>query len=119
MHTAFAVGPELTLLDPDEGLAIVREAWPRIAVPEVKTGLLKAFEFSKELQPNKHPRLLQVLNLGMTDPDPKIRAYAAFYLQEYAGEDFSEQSETYAAWYRQYGEMPPEELVRLAQSPLK
>ena len=61
MHTAFAVGAELTLLEPDHGLAIVRDAWPQITV----------------LRPNKHPRLLQVLNLGMTDSDPAIRAYAA------------------------------------------
>lgn len=119
MHTAFAVGPELTLLEPDEGLAIVRSAWPQITVPEVKTGLLKAFTFSKALAPNKHPRLLQVLDLGMTDPNPKIRAYAATYLQEYAGEDFSGQPEQYAAWFRQHTGMTPEDVSRLVQKPLK
>jgi hypothetical protein len=119
MHTAFGVGPELTLLAPDEGLAIVREAWPRIAVAEVKTGLLKAFAFSKALAPNKHPRLLEVLDLGMTDPDLEIRAYAATYLEEYAGEDFSGQPEQYAAWSRRHAGMTPEEVTRLMQNPLK
>ena len=47
MHTAFGVGPDLTLLDPDQGVEIVREAWPQITRPEVKTGLLKTFDFSK------------------------------------------------------------------------
>jgi hypothetical protein len=45
-----------------------------------------------------------------------IRAYAAAYLQEYAGADFSKQPEKYDAWYRQFGEMQPDVLVRLAQS---
>src|SRR4051812_8130417 len=49
MHTAFGVGPDLTLLDPDQGVAIVREAWPKVTRFEVKTGLLKTFAFSKAL----------------------------------------------------------------------
>ncbi len=97
MHTAFAVGPELTLLPPDEGLAIVRDAWPRIEIAEVKTGLLKAFAFSKAL-PQVHPRLLEVLDLGMTDGDPAIRAYAATYLQEHFPEGAAVPSRRNKSW---------------------
>ena len=111
MSTAFGVGPELTRLDPDEGLAIVREAWLQITRADVKTGLLKTFEFSKEL-PNKHPRLFRVLDLGMNDADPAVRRYASAYLQDYAGKDFSERPDDYAAWYRANGERTPEEVVR-------
>jgi predicted esterase len=113
MHTAFSVGPELTLLPPEEGLAVVQQAWPRIKIQEVKTGILKAFAFGKALAPKKHPKILAVLHLGMTDPDPEIQRYAASYLQEYAKEDFTGAPDRYAAWYRQFGDKSPEEVIRL------
>jgi len=137
MQTAFQVGPQLVVLDPDEGLQIVREAWPQITVAEVKTGLLKAFQFGKALRPKKHPRVLQILHLGMTDADPEVQKYAAAYVREYALEDFSHdaqrrspgyprygekapeevvRAQEYAQWYRQYGEEPPEDVARLNQA---
>ena len=115
MHTAFGVGPDLTLLEPDEGLAIVREAWPKIEAYEVKTGLLKTFAFSKAL-PKKHSQVLQVLHLGMTDKDPKVREYAAAYVEEYAGRNFASDSTAYKAWYRKNREQDPNELLEQRQT---
>jgi tetratricopeptide (TPR) repeat protein len=111
MHTAFGVGPDLTLLDPDEGLAIVRKAWPKLTSVDVKTGLLKTFAFSKAL-PNKHPKVLQVLDLGMRDKNPKVQAYAAAYVEEYAGEDFAKNSKGYAVWYKANRDKDPNELLK-------
>src|SRR3954468_8684936 len=111
MHTAFGVGPDLTLLDPDEGLEILREAWPKITRFEVKTGLLKTFAFSKAL-PAKHPNVLQVLDLGMNDKNPKVREYAASYLEEYAGQNFSNDPKGYAAWYAKNKDKDPNELLK-------
>jgi Flp pilus assembly protein TadD len=116
MHTAFGVGPDLTLLDPDLGLKVVQQAWPKITVPEVKTGLLKTFAFSKAL-PEKHPKVLQVLHLGMTDEDPEIRAYAAGYVEEYSGQDFSNDAAAYTAWYRKNAQRSPKELLALQEAP--
>ena len=79
MHTAFGVGPDLTLLEPEEGLEIVKEAWPKIKEKQVKTGLLKTFAFSKAL-PKKHAKVLEVLDIGMKDEDPDVRKYAASYV---------------------------------------
>jgi Flp pilus assembly protein TadD len=118
MHTAFGVGPDLTLLEPELGLDIVQEAWPKIDVPEVKTGLLKTFAFSKAL-PNKHPKVLQVLHLGMTDKDPEIRAYAASYVEEYSGRDFSNDPGAYQAWYRGNSNRSPKELLALQERETK
>lgn len=112
MHTAFGVGPELTLLAPDEGLAIVREAWPRIKVQEVKTGLLKAFAFSKALAPRKHPRVLAVLHLGMTDPDPEVRRYASSYVSDFCGAGVASDPDQYQAWYRTHGAMAVDLVLR-------
>jgi hypothetical protein len=112
MHTAFGVGPELTLLPPDEGLAVVRAAWPRLERPEVKTGLLKAFQFSKALAPARHPRVLEVLHLGMTDADPQVRDYAAAYLEEYSHENFGDDRARYDQWRRRHGHLPINQLLQ-------
>ena len=116
METAFAVGPELLLLDPDKGLEIVQKAWPQIKIPEVKTGILKAFAFSKPLQPKKHPKVLQVLDLGMRDSDPEIHSYAAAYVKEFSKEDFGGNDKAYASWYSGFGSKSPEEVLQLSQS---
>jgi pentatricopeptide repeat protein len=117
MNTAFGVGPDLTVMDPAEGLAIVEEAWPKIKVPEVKTGLLKTFAFSKALRPKKHAKLFRVLHLGMTtDHDPDVVAYAAAYLKEYAGKDFSRDPKAYSAWYAANKDKTPEEVLGIASS---
>jgi tetratricopeptide (TPR) repeat protein len=110
MHTAFGVGPDLTLLEPELGLEVVRLSWSQIKEPDVKTGLLKTFAFSKAL-PNKHPKLFQVLDLGMNDADPKIRAYAASYVSEYSGVDFTNDLEGYKAWYKKFGDKTPDQVL--------
>jgi len=111
MHTAFGVGPDLTLLDPDQGVEIVREAWPQISQPDVKTGLLKTFAFSKAL-PKTHAKLFLVLDLGMNDSDPEIREYAASYLEEYAGKEVAGDPQKYAAWFKEFGEMDPADVLK-------
>jgi Flp pilus assembly protein TadD len=100
-----------TLLEPDQGVEIVRQAWPHIEVAEVKTGLLKTFAFSKSL-PKKHPKLFLILDLGMKDDDPAIRKYAASYLADYADQDFSGDPKGYAKWFRTNGDKTPDEVLR-------
>ena len=112
MQTAFAVGPVLTQFPPERGVAIVREAWPQLTNRDVKTGLLKAFAFSKALEPDKHPRLLAVLDLGMRDADSEVRSYAASYLCEYAREDLSADADRYAEWFEKYGNLTPDDVLR-------
>jgi hypothetical protein len=115
MHTAFAVGPELTLLAPERGIKIVRAAWPRLTEHEVKTGLLKAFAFSKSLRPRVHSRLFAVLDLGMTDADPTVRKYAASYLAEYATEEVCRNTRSYAEWYAAHGDQSPDKVAHVAR----
>jgi tetratricopeptide (TPR) repeat protein len=114
MQTAFGLGPDLTLLDPDQGLEIVRAAWPKVKQMEVKTGLLKTFAFSKAL-PSKHPKVLQVLDLGMNDKNSKVREYAAGYVEEYAGKNFKNDPKGYAAWYSANSDKDPNELLKTAE----
>lgn len=111
-QAAFGAGQRLVGLDPDFGLEVVRHAWPELANANVKTGLLKAFAFSKALAPKKHPHVLQVLHLGVSDDDARVRKYALAYVSEYAMETFGEDNDAYAAWYEQYGDKPLERVYR-------
>ncbi len=108
---AFRVGPELVKLDPDFALKVMEAAWPELTDFQVKRGLLKAFHFGKSLRPKKHPRVLKILHLGMSDRDEKVRQYAAAYVKEYALEDFSGRPQAYAQWYEKHGDLPVEQVV--------
>lgn len=112
---AFQVGPELVKLDPDFGLRVVETVWPELTDYKVKTGLLKAFHFSKNLHPKKHPYVLKILHLGMSDEDKRVREYAAVYVTEYALEDFDGNWQAYFQWYKEYGDLAIEQVIRLNQ----
>lgn len=114
-RAAFELGPELIGLDPDEGLELVRAAWPDLANDSVKTGIMKAFAFSKNL-PEVHPHVLQILDLGMTDESKEVRDYAAAYVRPYSLEDFTDNPIGYKQWYEANGQMSLEE-VRIASRP--
>lgn len=91
--TAFSVGPQMIAeLSPPEAWEVVQTVWPEIEVDEVKTGLLKTFEFAR------HPKVLNVLDLGATDESDFVRDYAYSYLQNYALRDFKKPEHDYQLW---------------------
>jgi len=110
---AFRVGPELVKLEPDFGLKVVETAWGELADYKVKTGLLKAFHWGKSLRPKKHRHVIKILHLGMTDSNSQVRDYASYYLQDYSMEDFRDNQAAYLTWYKEFGNRPIEEIVRL------
>jgi Flp pilus assembly protein TadD len=62
--------------------------------------------------PKKHSKVLQVLDLGMNDSDSKVREYAAAYVEEYAGKNFSQDLKGYAEWYAANRDKDPNELLK-------
>ncbi len=91
--TAFSVGPQMIAdLSPPEAWQVVQTVWPEIDIDEVKTGLLKTFEFAR------HPKVLKVLDLGATDESEFVRDYAYSYLQNYALRDFKKPEHEYQSW---------------------
>jgi uncharacterized protein YjbI with pentapeptide repeats len=91
--TAFSVGPQMIAeLSPPEAWQVVQAVWPEIEIDEVKTGLLKTFEFAR------HPQVLNVLDLGAMDESEFVRDYAYAYLQNYALRDFRKPEHEYQAW---------------------
>ena len=95
---AFHYGPQIVALDRSRSLSIVERAWPQIQIGEVKNGILKAFQFSGNLD------ILAVLNLGMTDANPAVRDYARDYLCYWALQKFERNQADYAAWYAAHRE---------------
>jgi hypothetical protein len=94
-RAALALGNELAAADPDVAVKTLGDNWSRIGAFEARQQLLKAFVFAN------HPRVLDVLDLGMNDPSPRVREWASNYLREYAFVDFSEDSSTYPHWRKQ------------------
>jgi tetratricopeptide (TPR) repeat protein len=103
---AFSVIPSLiNELSPDDAYEVVREAWPSMQDFEVKRGTMKAFAF------RDHPRVLGVLDLGMTDEHPNVTSTAKVYLSWYAFQDFANDYTAYAPWYEEFGHQPLEEVI--------
>lgn len=109
---AFQLGPELVKVAPETGVIIAEAVWPQIKIQGVKTGLLKAFAFGK------HPLVLRVLHLGMTDPDPEVRRYAETYLRPLAMRTFDGNAAAYQAWYKENGSKPIDALRSIGDNRL-
>jgi RNA polymerase sigma-70 factor (ECF subfamily) len=104
-RTAFAIGQELAALPADEGFTILRLNWGKITKFEARQQILKAWRFAL------HPRLVDVLNLGMRDPSPNVQGWATGYLNDVAFRDFSEDFQAYDEWYRASHDKPLVEVV--------
>ena len=105
-QAAFVLVPDLIAnLSPDQAFQVVKAAWPALQNDEVKTGIAKAFAF------RDHPRVLDVLHLGMTDSDVIVRRYVRTYVSWYAFHDFAEDYRAYDPWYRQNAGQPLETVV--------
>ncbi len=91
---AFDIVPRMIKeLRPDDSLQVANAVWPAIGVPDVKTGILKAFYFQQ------HPQVVKGLNLGAEDNDPTVRDYAMSYIQQIALRPFDLNPNGYKKWF--------------------
>lgn len=91
-RAAAGAANRLAGLPPDEGLPIVREAWSKLSV-RARQQFLKAFGNSQ------HPRKLDVLHLGATDPAEEVRSWAWSPIAAIAFRNFKSDAAAYAEWY--------------------
>lgn len=110
-RAAFAQGQRLASQNPEQAWAYLQANWSRLESVDARQQMLKAFAF----HPN-HPRLLDVLDLGMNDSEPQVRQWAAGYLREIAFQDFAEDSSAYKAWRQQTAGKPLEEVTAASAS---
>ncbi|MBL8804554.1 MAG: hypothetical protein JNN27_21330 [Planctomycetes bacterium] len=89
----WAVAVELVAqLPPEEAWTVMREVFPQLSVPQ-REQVLKPFVFH-----GGHPRALDLLDLAMRDPAQSVCSRAAYYLREYAFEDFERDPAAYERW---------------------
>lgn len=83
-RTAFQVGQQLAGLPPEQGYAILQDNWSKIESVEARQQILKAwcFKMPYPLKPRNHPRLAEVLELGLRDPSPEVQKWARQFQQE-------------------------------------
>ncbi len=110
---AFALGQEIAGLPPEEGWAILRDNWSKVAAVQARQQFLKAWQYRapdgttpSRLADRGHPRLLDALHLGMTDSSPQVQAYAGTFLRPIAFRDFAFEPEAYEAWHRMAAARP-------------
>ena len=98
---ASGVGNELAEMPPDEGYEILQENWKKIEQIEARLQILKSWKFAQPLplHARNHPRLVDVLDLGMRDRSPDVRAWTLDSLQGIAFQDFADDFPAYLTWY--------------------
>jgi RNA polymerase sigma-70 factor (ECF subfamily) len=89
----YAAGRELAKLDSAIVLSVLRERWKSIQEPGDRWQILKAFR-----EPPAPANILDVLDLGMSDPSAPVQSAAILFLREYAGRDFGTDWNAYAPW---------------------
>jgi predicted esterase len=94
---AFALGTELARMAPEQSWPILEANWSKIPNFQARQQILKAFVFPGA-SGEPHPRVLDVMHLGMTDAQPQVRGWAIMYLRGLAFVDFAEDSAAYEAW---------------------
>jgi beta-lactamase regulating signal transducer with metallopeptidase domain len=115
--TAYEVGNALASLPADEGYALLREHWKQLPV-HARQQMLKAFYFKRPypLRPRMHPRIVQVLELGVYDPSPDVRSWAMSYLKDITLDDRLSPAQV-RAWFKRYRTVPIQQVVRAHWEP--
>ncbi len=105
---AFGLGLELAQTAPDEGFEVLAAQWNEVAAPTLRRQFLKAWYYSLPypLHPRMHPRILDVLDLGLRDGDPEVRAWATTFLKAIAFREHAIADRDYELWYREHGGRP-------------
>jgi predicted esterase len=98
---------DLLDLDPDTGYEIVRDNWANLANGSgLKETILGAFATAA------HPRCLDVLDLGATDPSLSIQNMALYYVRAFSFQNFTEDYSAYLQWRKQTAGKPLAEVLR-------
>jgi RNA polymerase sigma factor (sigma-70 family) len=95
-----AVATEISKLDPDEALRIVRGVWKNLTVP-VKQQVIRPFAVR-----GGHVHVLPILDLLATDSSVTDKGEAFFFLKDYSFRDFATDYDGYLIWAAAYRDLP-------------
>lgn len=101
------VGRSLSQLRPAETvLDVLRERWAGLPSGVGRQNLLKGFSYDATCDLR-----LQVFDLGVRDPDPRVQDFALSYAEPYAGRRFVDDRAAYEAWREASRGRSPESLL--------
>jgi len=110
---AFALGQKIAALPPDEGYEVLSQGWGAVANIDARQQLLKAFFFVRNPPPDRfHPRLFDVLDLGMRDRSPAVQGWSINYLKQIVLRDFANDFPSYEKWYKANAGRPVADILR-------
>lgn len=99
------VTEQLAALPDTQGPEILARLWLSLVVAH-REQAMKPFVFH-----GGHPFALEVLDLGLRDPDSSVRERAQHYVRTYAWRDLSKGESAVDAWMAQWRDKPVQEVV--------
>ncbi|MHC4340407.1 MAG: RNA polymerase sigma factor [Planctomycetota bacterium] len=100
------IAHEISDMDPDKGLAIMRAIFREVKSAEKRRQMLKAFTID-----DGNLQSLEILHLGATDPDSGVRDWALAYLSGFGFTDFRTDPESYPPWRERHAGRPLRSVV--------
>lgn len=104
------IGMDLVRLSGERPYEILAGNWSEIAASARKQ-ILKGFTPGMMGNTELHPMFFEVMHLGMSDPDPDVRSFAAVYVEMQVDVDFENDPDRYARWREQNKGRPAAEIV--------
>jgi RNA polymerase sigma factor (sigma-70 family) len=100
-RVAFAIGQDLAALPADEGFTILQENWQKVTRIEARQQFLKAWYWTLTVPgTGPHPRLLDVMDLGVRDRSPEVQTWAFNNVRDISFQEFAEDFDAYKAWHQ-------------------
>lgn len=99
----------LSRMPPEEGAAALIGSWADIKSPQDRLELLQKLVAARPL----NPRILDILNLGMSDADLAVRVGANALVKLFAFEDFEGNPDGYDSWRGRFKDLPLDEVLRI------
>ncbi len=104
-------GKTLSALPGDEAYQILQPCWSEIA-DSVRPQILKGFSPGMMGNKKMNSQFFNVMNLGMSDPEHKVREFAATYLEMQGLPNYANDLEGYAKWWESNKDRPAKEIVK-------
>jgi hypothetical protein len=99
------IAEQLAALPDTQGPEILARIWHRLPMAH-REQVMKPFVFH-----GGHPFALEVLDLGLNDPDPSVRERAFRYATTYAWQDISRDESGVVSWMSRWRDRPASEVV--------
>jgi hypothetical protein len=109
----FSLALELASLPAEEGAAIAHSVYPRLRSSDTRRQILKGFYYTVPypLHARLHPRILDILHLGMEDEDGKAQEWARDFLKMLTFRDFEGRGDDYRRFREEVRGLPLDDVV--------